>query len=68
MAKDESCGTCGMHLCSKCALPNVIFGLIFLVGGLNLWSGAPAWFNGWTTIGVYLALWGLLSMMGCPKK
>ena len=67
--KDEkggSCKTggcvCGMHLCGKCAPVNLLFGLVFLVLGLGLWAAAPAWFNPWTIVGVYLALWGLTSM------
>ncbi len=60
---DESHGVCGVHLCGQCALPNFIFGLLFLVAGLGLWSGAPVWFNGWTLVGLYLGLWGLMSMM-----
>lgn len=58
MGKDDSC-MCGMHLCGKCAPWQVIFGILFLVAGFGLWGSAPAWFNGWTLIGVYLALWGV---------
>ncbi len=60
-ASMECKGNCGMHLCSKCALPQLIFGLLFLIAGLGLYS-AP-WFNGWSILGVYLVLWGLMAMM-----
>ncbi|MBI5553273.1 MAG: hypothetical protein HY917_00875 [Candidatus Diapherotrites archaeon] len=58
---DGDKGMCGMHLCCKCAPVNLLFGLLFLVAGLGLYS-AP-WFSGWTLIGVYLVVWGLFSMM-----
>lgn len=54
---------CGMHLCKTCALPNLVFGILFLVAGLGLWAEAPVGFNGWTIIGLYLGLWGLIDMM-----
>ncbi len=57
----DKCEMCGMHLCGKCAMMNIIFGLIFVVAGLGLYA-AP-WFNGWTIIGAYLALWGLAMAM-----
>ncbi|MDO8428348.1 MAG: hypothetical protein Q7S92_03985 [Candidatus Diapherotrites archaeon] len=59
--KSGAC-VCGMHLCGKCAPVNLLFGLVFLVLGLGLWAAAPTWFNPWTVVGVYLALWGLTSM------
>jgi len=31
-----------------------------------LWGSAPSWWNGWTIIGVYLLLWGLMSTGGKP--
>ncbi|MDE1798195.1 MAG: hypothetical protein KGH63_02205 [Candidatus Micrarchaeota archaeon] len=61
MDKCDMC--CGMHLCGKCSMVNLIFGLIFLVAGFGLWGNAPAWFNGWTIVGAYLALWALGMMM-----
>ncbi len=54
--------TCGMYVCKKCGVSNLIFGLLFLVAGLGLWSAS--WFNGWTILGVFLALWGLMSLGG----
>jgi hypothetical protein len=61
----ECCGdSCSMHLCKQCAMPNVIFGLLFLILGFGVWTGAPSWFNFSTLVGLYLALWGLMSMMG----
>ncbi len=61
----ECKGNCGMHLCSKCALMQVVFGLLFLISGLGLYS-AP-WFNGWTILGVDLMLWGLAAMSMMKK-
>ena len=55
-------GTCGMYVCKKCAMMNIIFGILFLIAAL--WTGAPAWFNPWTVIGVYVLLWGLFSATG----
>lgn len=60
MGKDMSC-SCGMHLCSKCSIINIIFGLLFIIAGMQ-WFVAP-WFTGWTLIGAYLFLWGLGTMM-----
>jgi len=62
MAKSEQ-KMCGMHLCKTCTLPNIVFGLLFLIVGFGLWTEAPAWFNGWSIIGAYLALWGIIDMM-----
>jgi len=59
-------GTCGMYICKKCAVANIIFGILLLVVALGLWSSAPNWWNGWTIIGVYLLLWGLMSTGGKP--
>ena len=59
MGKDS--GMCGMHLCGKCAIVNLIFGLIFLVQSLGLYTAT--WFTPWTIVGVYLLLWGLGSML-----
>lgn len=55
-------GTCGMYTCKKCGVVNIIFGILLLIAAL--WSGAPTWFNGWTVIGVYLLLWGIMSSSG----
>lgn len=60
MAKDHE-GMCGMHLCGKCTWMVLVFGIIFLIAGLGLYSAA--WFNGWTILGAFLALWGLMPMM-----
>lgn len=67
MAKETCEGNCGMHLCGKCAFPQIVFGVLFLAYGLNVWSPG-AWFNGWTILGVYIAVWGACSMMMCKKR
>ena len=59
--KGEMCA-CGMHLCGQCAPLILIFGILFLVAGLNLWNPG-AWFNGWSLLGAFFALWGLWSFM-----
>ncbi len=56
-------GTCGMYICKKCGVVNIIFGILLLLAGLGVWDG-PMWWNGWTIIGVYLALWGLMASAG----
>lgn len=56
---------CGMQICGKCSAVNIIFGILFLIAGLGLFT-AP-WYNGWTLIGVFLALWGLGFYMGGHK-
>ena len=56
-------GTCGMYICKKCGVINLIFGILFLIAGIGLWASAPDWWNGWTLIGVYLLLWGIGSAM-----
>ncbi|MBI5177603.1 hypothetical protein HY995_05985 [Candidatus Micrarchaeota archaeon] len=61
MARDSGMCACGMHACGKCAPMIAVFGLLFLVAGLGLFT-AP-WFNGWTVAGVFMALWGGLSLM-----
>ncbi len=53
---------CCMGICKKCATVQVVFGILFLVAAL--WKTAPAWFNAWTLVGVYLLLWGLSSFSG----
>ena len=63
MAKMSCDGCCGMHPCGKCAISVLVFGILFLIAGFNLWAAAPAWFNGWTLLGVFMALWGLMGMM-----
>ncbi len=66
MAKNEKMkcdsGCCSMHICGKCAPMILVFGILFLIGGFGLWTGAPAWFNFETIVGVFLALWGLIAM------
>ena len=52
-------GTCGMYICKKCGVINLIFGILFLIAGIGLWANGPDWWNGWTLIGVYLLLWGI---------
>ncbi|VVB57004.1 Uncharacterised protein [uncultured archaeon] len=56
-------GCCGVHWCNKCALPVFVFGLLFLIAGTGVWVGAPMWFNGWTILGVFMALGALMTMM-----
>ncbi len=56
-------GICGMHLCGKCAMPMAVFGLLFMIVGFNLWNGAPGWFNGWSILGVFMALWGVMAIL-----
>ncbi len=41
----------------------LLFGILFLIAGLGLWGGAPAWWNGWTLIGAFLLVWGLWDSM-----
>ena len=64
MAK-ECCndGTCGMHLCCKCVLPMLLFGILFLIEGFKIWPDAPVWFNGWTILGLFFAIWSVVGMM-----
>ena len=52
-----------MHMCGKCAISVLVFGILFLIAGFNLWAGAPVWFNGWSIVGIYIGLWGLMGMM-----
>jgi len=48
-----------MHLCSKCSMPTLVFGILFLVANFtNYVPGGP-----WTVAGVYMLLWGIMSMM-----
>lgn len=54
-----------MHICGKCSPMVLLFGLLFLVAGLGLY--AASWFNGWTLIGAFMGLWGLMSLMGMGK-
>lgn len=66
MAKNEKMkcdGCCSMHICGKCAPMMLVFGILFLIAGFNLWTSAPYWFNFNTIIGVFLAIWGLAAMM-----
>ena len=65
MAKDDMKGgmcACGMHLCGKCSMAVLIFGLIWLIAGLGLWNPG-AWFNGWTILGAFAVVWGAGAMM-----
>lgn len=41
----------------------MVFGILFLIVGFNLWAAAPFWFNGWSVIGAYLFLWGLIDQI-----
>ena len=60
-------GCCGMHLCKTCVAPNIIFGLLFLIVGFGVWGDAPAWFNGWSILGLFMALWGIAAMTMMKK-
>jgi len=51
-------GVCGLHLCGKCAIVTLIFGIVFLLDGLNVITVNP-----WVVVGVYLALLGLFPMV-----
>lgn len=51
-----------MHICAKCAPMMLVFGILFLIAGFNLWPTAPFWFNGWSIIGIFAVLWGLVAM------
>ena len=55
---------CGMQVCKKCGAVNVIAGALILIAALGLWDGAPAWFNAWAFVGVYLLLWGIMAVAG----
>ncbi len=48
----ECSKTCAMHVCEKCSPFAAIFGLLFLLAGLNIFQFS--WFNGWTILGVML--------------
>ncbi len=61
MGKDSG-GVCGMHLCGQCSMIVLLFGILFLVAGLGLFTAS--WFTGWTLAGAFLLLWGLSSKMG----
>ena len=58
--------TCGQYICKKCAIMNLIFGILLFIVGLGLWRSAPAWWNAWTLVGLYVGLWGLFSLSGKP--
>ncbi|MFH0955204.1 MAG: hypothetical protein V1777_03805 [Candidatus Micrarchaeota archaeon] len=63
MADKTAGDTCGMHCCGKCSPLIFIFGILFLIAGLNLWNPAPAWFNGWSILGLFFFLWGLTGFL-----
>ena len=54
-------GTCGMYTCKSCGIFNIVFGILFLIAGTGIWANTPNWFNGWTILGVYVLLWGIMS-------
>ncbi len=60
MAASSSC-VCGMHSCGKCSPMILLFGILFLIAGLGLYTAT--WFNGWSILGVFFVLWGGMSMM-----
>ncbi len=61
MAASNNMCACGMHLCSKCSPMTVLFGILFLVAGLGIYT---SWFFKFETIfGAFFLLWGLMSMM-----
>lgn len=61
MGKSEGMCVCGMHTCGKCSAMVLIFGILFLIAGLGLFTAS--WFNGWFLVGLFLALWGILAYM-----
>jgi hypothetical protein len=58
MAKMDS--VCGVHLCGKCSPLMLLFGILFLIHGLGLFTAL--WFNVTTIFGAFFALWGLFSL------
>jgi hypothetical protein len=54
-------GVCGLHICGKCGLPVLVFGVLFLLRGLNY---LPAVLNEWVIFGLFFGLLGLMSFMG----
>ncbi|MBS3070373.1 hypothetical protein J4220_02595 [Candidatus Micrarchaeota archaeon] len=60
MAASSGC-VCGMHSCGKCSPMILLFGILFLIAGLGLYTAT--WFNGWSILGVFFVLWGGMSMM-----
>ncbi len=70
-SKGESCdcGSCGqvcrMHFCSKCGVAALIFGALFLVAGLGLYTAS--WFNTNTIAGAFLAIAGVMAITGMSK-
>lgn len=40
-----------------------LFAILFLVLGLGLWAGAPAWWNPWTVVGLFFLLKAIGPMM-----
>ena len=55
-----------MNTCKKCAVVNLIFGILFLMVGLEWGANAPGWWDGWTLVGLYALLWGLASLTMGP--
>lgn len=53
-------GTCGLHLCGKCALVTLIFGLLLLLSK-DAFNYIPV--GAWVVLGFYMLLLGLYSMM-----
>ena len=74
-SKGESCDcdcgeggcdqSCGMHFCSKCGVAALVFGALFLVAGLGLYSAS--WFNTNTIAGAFLAIAGVMAISGMSK-
>ncbi len=60
MAMPANC-VCGMHACGKCSPMILLFGILFLIASLGLYTAS--WFNGWTILGVFFVLWGGMSLM-----
>lgn len=56
---------CGLHFCSKCGLGVLVFGLLFLLAGLNY---LPAVLNATVLWGLFLGLLGLMGLMGMSGK
>lgn len=61
MAASNNMCACGMHLCGKCSPMTVLFGLLFLIQGLGLFTAS--WFTFTTIFGLFFLLWGAMSMM-----
>ena len=55
-----------MHICGKCAPMILVFGILFLVVGLNVLPQF-AWLNGWSLLGAGMLIGGVMAA-GMIKK